>query len=318
MSTNNTYCYSLHQMVVGWFRRRPVNPLSFLAPAVKVDGDTGTYDYFPQGYAFRRVDTSRGRHQSARSLDLICDPRPFALEDHSLRIGIDDRDLHLSKDELDARRSEVAAVKAESRTGTLLTVWETSMIADGFDYFRRQVQARSGVGNWSSSSADPMAEFKKEIGRMETQAGIKPNRILIPSEKWDVLAASPAVLDAITYNSAKELTVDLFKQLLGVHAAPDLQVMVANVPIGKDNAGPNVEFDGVNLLGDDVWLTYAQEGMEVGDFSGLKVLSSGGDAYADNVERYYERGIHTTWHEINMMRTFAVTAPPCVSRLTIS
>ena len=48
MSTNNTYCYSLHQMVVGWFRRRPVNPLSFLAPAVKVDGDTGTYDYFPQ------------------------------------------------------------------------------------------------------------------------------------------------------------------------------------------------------------------------------------------------------------------------------
>ena len=56
MSTNNTYCYSLHQMVVGWFRRRPVNPLSFLAPAVKVDGDTGTYDYFPQGYAFRRVD----------------------------------------------------------------------------------------------------------------------------------------------------------------------------------------------------------------------------------------------------------------------
>ena len=161
MSTNNTYCYSLHQMVVGWFRRRPVNPLSFLAPAVKVDGDTGTYDYFPQGYAFRRVDTSRGRHQSARSLDLICDPRPFALEDHSLRIGIDDRDLHLSKDELDARRSEVAAVKAESRTGTLLTVWETSMIADGFDYFRRQVQARSGVGNWSSSSADPMAEFKK-------------------------------------------------------------------------------------------------------------------------------------------------------------
>lgn len=132
------------------------------------------------------------------------------------------------------------------------------------------------------------------------------------------VAASPAVLDAITYNSAKELTVDLFKQLLGVHAAPDLQVMVANVPIGKDNAGPNVEFDGVNLLGDDVWLTYAQEGMEVGDFSGLKVLSSGGDAYADNVESYYERGIHTTWHEINMMRTFAVTAPPCVSRLTIS
>ena len=135
MSTNSTYCYSLHQMVVGWFRRRPVNPLSFLAPAVKVDGDTGTYDYFPQGYAFRRVDTSRGRHQSARSLDLICDPRPFALEDHSLRIGIDDRDLHLSKDELDARRSEVAAVKAESRTGTLLTVWETSMIADGLDFF---------------------------------------------------------------------------------------------------------------------------------------------------------------------------------------
>ena len=64
---------------------------------------------FPQGYAFRRVDTSRGRHQSARSLDLVCTPRPFALEDHSLRIGIDDQDLHLSREELDARRSEVAA-----------------------------------------------------------------------------------------------------------------------------------------------------------------------------------------------------------------
>ena len=55
MSTNNTYCYSLHQMVVGWFRRRPVNPLSFLAPAVKVDGDTGTYDYFPQGLSLIHI-----------------------------------------------------------------------------------------------------------------------------------------------------------------------------------------------------------------------------------------------------------------------
>lgn len=318
MSTNDTYCYSLHQMVVGWFRRSPVNPLSFIAPSVKVEGDSGTYDYFPQGYAFRRVDTSRGRHQSARSLDLVCDPRPFALEDHSLRIGIDDQDLNLSRDELDARRSEVAALKAEARTGTLLGVWLRSMIADGFDHFRSQVQARSGVGNWSSSSADPMKEFKNEIDRMETQAGIKPNRILIPSQKWDTLAASPAILDAIAYNSAKELTVDLFKQLLGVHAADDLQVMVANVPIGKDEAGPAVEFEGTNLLGDDVWLTYAQEGMAVGDFSGLKVLSAGGDAYAENVESYYERGIHTTWYEINMMHTFAVTAPPCVSRLTIN
>lgn len=136
MSTNYTYCYSLHQMVVGWFRRSPVNPLSFIAPSVKVDGDSGTYDYFPQGYAFRRVDTSRGRHQSARSLDLVCTPRPFALEDHSLRIGIDDQDLHLSREELDARRSEVAALKAEARTGTLLGVWQRSMIAGGFDHFR--------------------------------------------------------------------------------------------------------------------------------------------------------------------------------------
>ena len=170
MSTNYTYCYSLHQMVVGWFRRSPVNPLSFIAPSVKVDGDSGTYDYFPQGYAFRRVDTSRGRHQSARSLDLVCTPRPFALEDHSLRIGIDDQDLHLSREELDARRSEVAALKAEARTGTLLGVWQRSMIADGFDHFRSQVQARSGVGNWSSSSADPMKELKDEIDRMVKEA----------------------------------------------------------------------------------------------------------------------------------------------------
>lgn len=237
MSTNNTYCYSLHQMVVGWFRRRPVNPLSFLAPPSRWMATPGRMTIFPRDMRSGAWTPRADVINPARSLDLICDPRPFALEDHSLRIGIDDRDLHLSKDELDARRSEVAAVKAESRTGTLLTVWETSMIADGFDYFRRQVQARSGVGNWSSSSADPMAEFKKEIGRMETQVGIKPNRILIPSEKWDVLAASPAVLDAITYNSAKELTVDLFKQLLGVHAAPDLQVMVANVRSARITPG---------------------------------------------------------------------------------
>lgn len=318
MSTNSTYCYSLHQMVVGWFRRRPVNPLSFLAPAVKVDGDIGTYDYFPQGYAFRRVDTSRPRHHSARSLDLICEPKPFALEDHSLRIGIDDRDLRLSKEELDARRQEVSAIKAEARTGTLLTVWETSMIADGLDYFRSQIQPQAGVGNWSAASADPMAEIKAQLAAAELQAGIKLNRILIPTEAWDMLGKSPAVLDAITYNSAKELTVDLFKQLLGVHAADDLQVMVATVPVGQDAAGPSVDFRGRNMLGNDVWMTYAQEGMEVGDFSGLKVLTEGGDAYADNVESYYERGIHTTWYEINMMRTFAVTAPPCVSRLTIS
>ncbi len=313
----NQFSYPLNGFAVSHWKRLPANPLEHIAPTLSTEGALmGTYKRYPQGYAFRALDTKRAPFTEARTIGVDAEDVPFKLEDHSLRVAVDDSELKPGAGSDAAAADQIA----QSRISSLLATWRTSSIVDGLTYFRAAVAAESDAGNWSAASADPIEELRELINRFRNQNGVTPNRMLIPYEAWDVLASNAKVMSAIVYNDAQTLTKKLLLKLLGFDE-DDMQapsILRASVPVGAANPGPGVAFNGSNALGMDVWMTYVDEGDLLGNMCGMRTLYAGGDSPVESVESYYERAKRSTFYEVGMHRAFAVTAPSCNVRLTIS
>lgn len=316
MSAINTFSYPIYNYCVGWFNRQAQSPLDFIAPALAVDGKTGTFKRYPQGYAFRRYDTKRDLYQEARAVDVGVEDVPYLLEEHILRVGVDDSELKPGAGSEQAAADQIAL----SKTGTLLSNFRTSTICDGFDYFRKAVAAESGVGAWSGADAEPIKELRELVTKFRETNGVTPNRVLFSDAAWDTLCDNAAVLDLVAFNDAKVLTPALLFKLLGfIDGSADVpKFLKSTVPVGLTNPGAGVPFTGANALGKEVWLTYVDDGEALGNMSGLRQLHAGGATPVENVESYHERAKRTTWYEIATHRAFAVTAPSCNIRLTIS
>lgn len=313
MSVSNTFNYPLYHYAVGWFNRQPDNPIDFIAPPLAVDGLVGTYKRYPQGYAFRSVDTLRARHTPAHAIGVEAEDVPYMLEDHSLRIGVDDSDLKPGA----GSKAEAAEQLAQSRINSLLATWRTSAIVDGLAAFRKQVEAEQDVGEWSAAAADPVEELRALMQRFRLANGVLPNRILFSHEAWNILGENAAVLDRVAFNDAKVLTPELLFKLLD-YAPEEARFMRATIPVAQDRPGPGVAFSGTNALGSEVWMTYVDEGEQIGNMTGLRQLHAGGQSPVESVESYYERSLRTTWYEVGLHRAFIVPAPCCNVRLTIS
>ena len=312
MSTQNTFAYPLYTYAVGWFNRQTESPLDFLAPALAVEGKIGTYKRYPKGYAFRAVDTRRALQTPAHAISVEAEDVPFQLEDHSLRIGVDDSELKPGA----GAKAEAADQLAQSRINSLLATWRTSAIADGFAAFGAAIQAEAGKGNWSSQG-DPVEELREILAKFLETNGVLPNRILLSHKAWNILAENTAILDRVAYNDAKVLTPELLLKLLDYEPGA-ARIMRSTVPVGTAKPGPGVAFAGANVLGSDMWLTFVDEGEQIGNMTGLRQFHMGSESPVESVESYYERGSHNTWYEVGLHRAFAVTAPSCNVRITIS
>lgn len=323
MSASSQFNFPVFNYAVGWWRHQPANPLSFIAPVVKVDGQMGTFKRYPQGSVYRAVDTRRARLNPYNSIDLEAEDVPYLLEDHGLRIGVDDSEIKLGAGD----KKEATDQIAQSRMGSLLGTWRTSMISAGFDVFRAAVTATtsigsiSNIGQWSGASNEPVKGLRAVVNQFAANNGVYPNRFLFSKGAWDILGTNASILDLIAYNDAKVLTPELLLKLLdltGDDVNQDIKVMRAIVPVGKSKPGPGVAFDGEDMMGNDVWITYAEDVQSTSDISGLKTLSIGGEDMVESVETYYVQQDHATWYEVAMARQFVVSAPSAVYRLTIS
>lgn len=315
----NQINFPIYNFSVGWFNRQGVNPLDFIAPQLAVPAGLGTFKRYPQGYAFSTADTARPLHHAATTIDVGVEDVPVMLEDHSLRVGVDDSEIKNCGNVPGAVDNIVNA-----KVGTLLSKWRTSAIQQGFDFFRKSVAAVSGAGAWSGAAADPIKELKEQIRAFREMNGVTPNRILFSDEAWDILANNGVVLDLIAYNDAKSLDANLLLKLLGYKRNTDNdtaelpRIMSATVPVGVAKPGAGVPFTGRNLLGAEMWMTYVDDNGEYGNMCGMRQLHGGTDAPVESVESYYVREKHTTFHEIELHRAFAVTAPTCNLRIAVS
>ena len=95
MSTSATYAVNLPltNYIVGWYGTQTHDPARFLAPGVKAPGLLTTYKRYLRQDAFATSDTRRPMYDSPRTIDIRGEDVPVMLEEHVLKIGIDDREL---------------------------------------------------------------------------------------------------------------------------------------------------------------------------------------------------------------------------------
>lgn len=308
-----TFNYPLYEYAVGWFKRQAANPVDFIAPTLKVKGMLGTFPRYPQGYAFRSANTNRSLYEPPTTVNIDAEEVPFKLKDKGLRVPVDDTELLAAGD---ATGDQIAQAKSAS----MLSIWRTSLIQEALEDFRAGVAAESGKGNWSSSSTDPIAELRELFQAFREANGVAPNRMLFSDNAWSTLAGNAEVMDMVSFNDAKVITPNLLLKLLhfepGTEGAP--QILCSTVPVAAAKPGPGVGFAGTNALGADVWLTYVDEGNQVGDMCGLRQMRQNQDAPIDSVITVRDELAHTTFYEVKGAVYNAVTAPSCVKRLIIS
>lgn len=314
MATNQ-FQYPVYNYAVGWFNRQPNDIIDHIAPAFAVDGITGSIKRYPQGYAFRSLDTARALYQEASTINLGAEDVPYLLADHSLRIGVDDSELKPGA----GSRPEAADQIAQSKMNSLLATWRTSKIKQCLEHFRTGIKKSTG-GNWSSPTSDPIEELTGIIKNYRLTNGVAPNRILLSDAAWDILGANAAVLDRVTYNAAKCLTPELLLQLLGLvgNGMEEVKFMRATVPMGSVQPGPSTSFVGTNALESDMWLSYVDDNESIGNMTGLRMLHMGGETPVETVESYYERSKRTTYYEVGLHRMPFIAAPSCVARYSIT
>lgn len=317
MATVNTFNYPMYNYAVGWFNRQAANPLDFIAPVLKAEGMLGSYKRYPQGYAFRSVDTNRSLYAAPTTISVEAEDVPFKLTNKGLRVGVDDDELGAAGADADARD-----MVAQAKTGTLLAAWRTSLITEGLEAFRKGVAADGSKGNWSSTSTDPVAELRDIFQAFRETNGVTPNRILFSDAAWNTLANNAEVKDLVSFNDAKALTFDLLAKLLyftpGNADVP--QMMRCTVPVAAGNVrpGPGVPFTGSNALGNDVWVTYVDDGQLVGDMCGMRQLQLNDECPVDGVVTTRDDSAFTTWYNVRAHRAYAIPAPSCNVRLSIS
>lgn len=308
-----TFNYPLYEYAVGWFKRQPANPVDFIAPTLKAKGMLGTFPRYPQGYAFRSADTNRALYQPSTTVNIDAEEVPFKLKDKGLRVPVDDTEL-LAAGEAGADQI------AQAKSASLLSIWRTSLIQEALEDFRNAVAAVESAGNWSSTDSDPIAELRTLFQEFRETNGVAPNRMLFSDNAWSILAANAEVMDMVSFNDAKVITPSLLLKLLhfepGTEGVP--QILCSTVPVATAKPGPGVPFSGTNALGTDVWLTYVDEGNQVGDMCGLRQIRQNESAPIDSVITIRNDEAHTTFYEVKGAVYNAVTAPSCVKRLAIS
>ncbi|OCA02315.1 hypothetical protein [Akkermansia glycaniphila] len=312
MSTTTEFCYPLYDRAVNYFKIPVFNVLEFLAARWAGNiGGMGTYKSWPQGYVWRPVETERGLHEVAKTINTGSVDLPFMLQDHSIRIGVDDKELKRNP-------GKTADQIANAKLGTLLGTWRTSQTAQGLQALRDNVPALSGIGNWSNASSKPLTELKDLISDYRNNHGVEPNRIIFSHQAWDILSENPSILPRIQYNSTQTLTPERLYELLGLDAATGTKIHRVTVPVGTAAPGPNVQTTGANMLGSDVMLTFIDDQSQYDDLCGMAILYGGDSGPVEVPIKYRSDAEHTWWYEIGMSRQFVFPAIGLNNRITVS
>lgn len=175
MSTSATYAVNLPltNYIVGWYGTQLHDPARFLAPGVKAPGLLTSYKRYLRQDAFAVSDTRRGMYEAPRTIDIQGEDLPVMLEEHTLKIGIDDREL-LGAIDQEVYRNSLRQAKTRGLARRMLI----SHNKEVFDYANSIIPSITKVGDtneankWTNLDL-PLADILKRwlnnlLGTMES------------------------------------------------------------------------------------------------------------------------------------------------------
>ena len=322
MSTSATYAVNLPltNYIVGWYGTQLHDPARFLAPGVKAPGLLTSYKRYLRQDAFAVSDTRRGMYEAPRTIDIQGEDIPVMLEEHSLKIGIDDREL-LGAIDQEVYRNSLRQAKTRGLARRMLI----SHNKEVFDYANSIIPSITKVGDtneankWTNLDL-PLADILKKMAKkFANNNGVYPNRILTTGDIWDLIEANKQVQYKMGEGSPKVLTQDKFLDFIGLKGddIPPVKIMRS---IASYNPGgvAGAEVDNVSIVGSNFYLFYADDDPSPSDITALKTLNIAGDDMYSTVETYRDDDISTEWLRIKGHHKVVFSAPSCMMRMQIA
>lgn len=322
MSTSETYTVNLPltNYLVGWYGTQLHDPARFLAPGVKAPGLLTTYKRYLRQDAFAVTDTRRSRYEAPRTIDIQGEDIPVKLEEHSLKIGIDDDELLGAVDQ-EVYRTSLRQAKTRGLARRMLI----SHNKEVFDYANRVIPGITEVGNiseankWSNTDLPLVDVLTQMANQFATNNGVHPNRILTTRDIWRYIKANKQVQSEMGELNRKVLTPDILMELIDLQGddVPPVKVMRS---IASYNPGgvAGAEVDNVSIVGNNFYMFYADDNPSPFDITALKTLNIAGDDMYSTVETYRDEDISTEWLRVKGHHKVVFSAPSCMMRMAIA
>lgn len=322
MSTSATYTVNLPltNYIVGWYGTQLHDPARFLAPGVKAPGLLTTYKRYLRQDAFAVTDTRRSRYEAPRTIDIQGEDLPVKLEEHSLKIGIDDDELLGAVDQ-EVYRTSLRQAKTRGLARRMLI----SHNKEVFDYANRVIPSITKVGNiseantWSNTDLPLVDVLTQMANKFANNNGVHPNRILTTRDIWRYIKANKQVQSEMGELNRKVLTPDILLELIDLQGddVPPVKVMRS---IASYNPGgvAGEEVDNASIVGNNFYMFYADDNPSQFDITAMKTLNIAGDDMYSTVETYRDDDISTEWLRIKGHHKVVFAAPSCMMRMQIA
>lgn len=177
-----------------------------LFPMVGVKASTGIFDIYDRRAALTPVDTRLARDNSAYRLQLEKVLGTYNCEANGLEIAQWDPQMD----------QDMANEYRENCLKLLMSAQFVSREASAVAKVKAAVAAESGLGGWTSSGSDVIADLNALLVKVSQGAARKPSGILMSRDAWLVAANHPSVTGRLNGNSALSYDTGSFSALLGM------------------------------------------------------------------------------------------------------
>lgn len=284
----------------------------FIAPTVTVPATIGQYKAYDNKNAFQTYDTSRGVGGSAKRIFMDVSEPTYNCIPQALEITIDDseRDAAGTTNPLDLEQAKVKTLVQSSVLSHEKDVFTTINAAVSSD--TSTSVGGGSLGDWSSSSVDPIEQLDSLIEGIAKDTGQMANGILMGMGAWRLFRANDKVVAKQPGAALIGLNVGQASSML---VNPGIEIKVGTLAYDTTKQGKARSNAFVN--GNEVYVFVRSGSPTIYDPSAVKTFA-GGRGGVSAVRQYRDESSRSDVYAVDWSRDVKVTSSICIKRTTAS
>jgi len=268
-----------------------------LMPTLPVNQSAGKIVRFGKE-AFRPENARRGVGSESRRVDWSVDSIPYACEEYSLEIAVDDRIVLNSQNPIDPLTSATQQLVDMLTLAAEIRARDAILSALGTGY--RQTPGTK----WDQTGSTPINDIKNAIRIVQGRIGVRPTTVAMSRAVWDVLVEHAQVADRLKFTT-QTFTTEILARWLEVREVV-VGEMLVNTAV--EGASENLQY----VWGDTVVIAYVPQRVSINEpaFAYRPTVRN------FTVERYRDEPAVSTVIRVRHETAEVVTAPDAGYLLT--
>lgn len=304
---NASFNGRLHNYAYGLSQDLASSLAEFLAPTVVTGASLGQFKKFDDKNAFQIYDTSRAIGGGATRIKLEATDPFYNCKPQALEITVDDAERDSAGDDPTAQQA-----LDEGKIATLVSSSVAGHEDKVLTLVKAGVSAVGGIGVWSvPATNNPISEIDAQIEAIAVASGRMPNRIAFGLKAWRYFRNH----DKVTGRFPNAAIVNVTKEMAsGLFLNPGMEIAVG--VLSKDTAKWGNTASKVNIVGDEVFIFYANSAPTLYDPSAVKtfVTKRGG---VDAVYTYREQP-RLDVHAVDWSEDIQVVSTALIKRISVT